>query len=159
MANTRNFYQILDLVEKQHDAVITPEQLRQAYKQALLHHHPDKHAHISGDSHSPTVDDISEAYKVLSDPESRSQYDHKLRLEAADGRDVATRHTGMEIVDLEELDFIEKSGTWARDCRCGSKPAYIITEPELEKNADFGELITGCKGCSLWLKVLFTVEE
>lgn len=162
MAETQNFYQMLGLVEVQHDPVVTSDRLRQAYKQALLHNHPDKQTtdHPVNPSQRLTVDQISEAFKVLSDPELRSQYDRKLQLERKSGtRDEATRHTGMETVDLEELDFNETSGTWLRDCRCGSKPAYIVTEAELEKNADFGELITGCKGCSLWLKVLFTVED
>lgn len=162
MAETPNFYQMLGLVEEQHDPVITSDQLRQAYKRALLHNHPDKQtaADTAKQSQRLSVDQISEAFKVLSDPELRSQYDRKLRLEHQNGTaDVATRHTGMETVDLEELDFNESSCIWLRDCRCGSKPAYIVTETELEKNADFGELITGCKGCSLWLNVLFTVED
>ncbi|KAF2168791.1 hypothetical protein M409DRAFT_52803 [Zasmidium cellare ATCC 36951] len=162
MAEISNFYQILGLVNRQDDSTITPEQLRQAYKQALLHHHPDKQVASRTKTHpqAPTVDEISKAYTTLSDPDTRSQYDRKLRLDGTCGRaDAATRHTGMETVDLEELNFDEVSGTWIRECRCGSKPAYVITEAELEKTADFGELITGCKGCSLWLKVLFTVEE
>lgn len=86
--------------------------------------------------------------------------------------DIATRHTGMEIVDLEELDFEggglenenENDATateniWKRACRCGSIPAFVVTEAELEKAADEGELVTGCKGCSLWLKVMFTVDD
>lgn len=162
MADTPDFYQILGLVQEQHDPVIAAEHLRQAYKRALLQHHPDKHAATGTEkrSHTLTVDQLSEAFRVLSDPDLRSQYDRKLRLERQNGlANVATRHTGMETVDLEELDFNEESSTWVRECRCGSKPAYIVTEAELEKNADFGELITGCKGCSLWLKVLFTVED
>lgn len=36
---------------------------------------------------------------------------------------------------------------------------YVVTEDELEKNLEDRELIVGCRGCSLWLRVLFSVEE
>lgn len=161
MTEELDFYQILGLVEKQHDPAITPEQFRQAYRQALLYHHPDKqNVDRTGPGRQiPTVDEISKAYRVLADPKTRREYDQKLRLLKSDSRDNATRHTGMETVDLEDLEFDDTSDKWTRICRCGSIPAYVVTEAELEKNADFGELITGCKGCSLWLKVLFTMED
>lgn len=160
MAKAPDHYQILGLEELQKDSVIASERLRQAYKQALLYFHPDKQ-NASRTRHQgpvPSIDEISEAYRVLADPRSRSQYDQTLEAQNADEKG-ETRHTGMEIVDLEELDFDQDSSKWIRSCRCGSEPAFVVTESELENNADYGELITGCKGCSLWLKVLFTVEE
>lgn len=170
--------------------LIPPHELRQAYKRALLHHHPDKQkkkkpqeSTSSPTTYPPaaaaTIDEITEAYRVLGNASERAKYDVELRKwkmmnnhhhqnNQADVV-VATRHTGMEIVDLEDFDFEENendasatataTGIWKRACRCGSIPAFVVTEAELEKSADEGELVTGCKGCSLWLKVMFTVDD
>lgn len=134
-----------------------------------------------------TIDEITEAYRVLGNASERAKYDVELRkwkmmnhqhLQEADVI-ITTRHTGMEIVDLEDFDFeggglenenenendatatatATATGIWKRACRCGSIPAFVVTEAELEKSADEGELVTGCKGCSLWLKVMFTVDD
>lgn len=164
MASTADFYQVLDLPEKRNGRDISALELKQAYKRALLAHHPDKQPSslaLPGATRA-TVDVITQAYKTLADPVLRAEYDRDQRLKADDHDDSSerrnTRHTGMETVDLEELDFDESSEMWTRPCRCGSIPAFVVTEAELEKNVEYGELIVGCKGCSLWLKVLFSVE-
>lgn len=187
---------------------IPPHELRQAYKRALLHHHPDKQkkkkpqeSTSSPTTYPPaaaTIDEITEAYRVLGNASERAKYDLELRKWKTMNNNlhhhhhqhqadvvIATRHTGMEIVDLEDLDFeggglenenenenenekyasatatatATATGIWKRACRCGSIPAFVVTEAELEKSADEGELVTGCKGCSLWLKVMFTVDD
>lgn len=208
MSKFLDYYHLLNIPEeKRHNnnnnseigqpatTIIPPHELRQAYKRALLHHHPDKQkkknpqeSTSSPTTYPPaaaaTIDEITEAYRVLGNASERAKYDVELRkwktmndhlqLHQADDVIIATRHTGMEIVDLEELDFEggglenEKDATttatamgniWKRACRCGSIPAFVVTEAELEKSADEGELVTGCKGCSLWLKVMFTVDD
>lgn len=81
-------------------------------------------------------------------------------MEREDGQDcIPTLHAGIETVDFEDLVFNADHGKWTRSCRCGSDPAYVVSESELEKNIEYGKLIAGCKGCSHWLKVLFTVED
>ena len=162
MASSKDYYQLLGIAEKRNGQVISSDELRQAYKRALLHYHPDKQdaSAKTHDSATATVDEITEAYKVLGDDASRAIYDQELRNAEASNTTVgSTRHTGMETVDLEELDVDEESGIWRRSCRCGSEPAFVVTEAELEKHVEDGELVTGCKGCSLWLKVMFTVED
>lgn len=202
MSKFLDYYHLLNIPEeKRHNnnnseigqpaTLIPPHELRQAYKRALLHHHPDKQkkkkpqeSTSSPTTYPPaaaTIDEITEAYRVLGNASERAKYDVELRKwkmmnnhlhnNQADVI-IATRHTGMEIVDLEELDFEvgglenenENDATatgniWKRACRCGSIPAFVVTEAELEKSADEGELVTGCKGCSLWLKVMFTVDD
>lgn len=202
MSKFLDYYQLLNIPEeKRHNnsgigqpaTLIPPHELRQAYKRALLHHHPDKQKKKKPQesTSSPTtfpppaavatIDEITEAYRVLGNASERAKYDVELRKWKMMNNqhhhheaDVisTTRHTGMEIVDLEELDFEENenesdatatatataTGIWKRACRCGSIPAFVVTEAELEKSADEGELVTGCKGCSLWLKVMFTVD-
>ncbi|KAF2212873.1 hypothetical protein CERZMDRAFT_40395 [Cercospora zeae-maydis SCOH1-5] len=163
MATNLDHYQLLGLSEMRNASSISPDELRQAYKRALLSYHPDKHSPDtprSSEHTTVTVDEIAEAYKVLGDPVLRAQYDQELANAASsDPPALNTRHTGMEVVDLEELDADDHASMWTRPCRCGSEPAFVVTEAELEKNVEFGELITGCKGCSLWLKVMFTVDD
>lgn len=207
MSKFLDYYHLLNIPEEKRNnnnnnskigqpaTLIPPHELRQAYKRALLHHHPDKQkkkkpqeSTSSPTTYPPaavaTIDEITEAYRVLGNASERAKYDVELRKWKTMNNHhhhhhqadvvIATRHTGMEIVDLEELDFEvfenenengnEKDATvtgniWKRACRCGSIPAFVVTEAELEKSADEGELVTGCKGCSLWLKVMFTVDD
>lgn len=203
MSKFLDYYHLLNIPEeKRHNnseigqpaTLIPPHELRQAYKRALLHHHPDKQkkkkkpqeSTSSPTTYPPaaaaTIDEITEAYRVLGNASERAKYDVELRkwktmnnhLHHQADVIITTRHTGMEIVDLEELDFeglenenennendatATATGIWKRACRCGSIPAFVVTEAELEKSADEGELVTGCKGCSLWLKVMFSVDD
>ncbi|CZT18172.1 related to Caj1p [Ramularia collo-cygni] len=165
MVSVADFYQVLDLGDKRNGREITAAELKQAYKRALLIHHPDKQPSslASPGALEATVDVITQAFKTLADPILRAEYDRDQRLRAEDADEPSvkreTRHTGMETVDLEDLDFEESSEAWTKPCRCGSEPAYMVTETELEKNVEYGELIIGCKGCSLWLKVLFSADD
>jgi len=67
--------------------------------------------------------------------------------------------TGIETVDLDDLKVDEAQGIWYRSCRCGDERGFLIKEADLEEAAEDGEISVGCKGCSLWLKVLFGVME
>ncbi|KXT13080.1 hypothetical protein AC579_4901 [Pseudocercospora musae] len=156
-----DYYEILGLTGQRQAQIIPVDELRHAYKRTLLVQHPDKKGVLSSKEQNAdaSVDDIAEAYRVLGDAKLRSEYDRQLSIRKGPGNGAEnTRHTGMETVDLGDLDFHEESEQWTRYCRCGSEPAFVVTEAELDKNVEFGELITGCKGCSLWLKVLFSVE-
>lgn len=161
---TQDFYRVLGLCEKRNGRAITAAELKQAYKRALLAHHPDKRpSSLAPSSHvSTSIDSITQAFKTLSDPELRAEYDRDQRMQVNEDDERKdqgnTLRTGMETLDLEDFNFEDSSEAWTRPCRCGSDPAFVITEDELEKNVDFGELVVGCKGCSLWLKVLFSVE-
>ncbi|TVY83446.1 Secondary metabolism regulator laeA [Lachnellula suecica] len=144
---------------------IPAQTLRSAYRRALLQNHPDK----SQLSSQPTlslfsIDQISEAFSILSDAGSRAKYDKELKLQnnganAAEGKGRQEFRTGVETVDLDDLEFDEAQEEWYRSCRCGDGRGFLIREADLEEAADDGELSVGCKGCSLWLKVLFGVIE
>ncbi|KAH9844527.1 diphthamide biosynthesis protein-like protein 4 [Teratosphaeria destructans] len=161
-------YEILGLESRRFARDLSVQEIKNAYKRALLQHHPDKGISSTHESAPPeprilTVDTITLAYKTLSTPSSRSAYDRELlqRLAVETGTSNAGRvhRTGLETVDLDSLDFDDETGIWSRSCRCGDGNGFIVTEAELEKNAEEGELTVGCKGCSLWLKVLFGVDE
>ncbi|KAF1971215.1 hypothetical protein BU23DRAFT_556234 [Bimuria novae-zelandiae CBS 107.79] len=50
---------------------------------------------------------------------------------------------------------------WTRGCRCGAEKGFRIQERELEDAEARGEteVLVGCEGCSLWVRVGFDVEE
>ncbi|KAJ5225498.1 CSL zinc finger-domain-containing protein [Penicillium chermesinum] len=174
-----DYYQILNLpFLEASTSPLSKQQIKLAYHKALLKHHPDKvgegsslpnaqgsSIEQSSTAQSYTIDEITTAYKTLSDSRARAEYDRTLRLDRAK---IAERektsdvfHTGLEIVDLEDLacdESNEDSIYWYRSCRCGDEKGFTVTEDDLEREAEHGEIVIGCRGCSLWLKILFAVD-
>jgi len=149
---TQDYYTILNLSSRKQDPSLSPTEIKSAYKKALLVHHPDKVKSKSQIS----IDTIALAYKILSSPDLRQAYDKSLSTSSPQQK---VFHTGLDTVDLDDLDFDESRAVWLRGCRCGDEGDFVVTEGELEKNVEDGELIVGCRGCSLWLRVLFGIEE
>ncbi|KAJ0414669.1 hypothetical protein BJY00DRAFT_294642 [Aspergillus carlsbadensis] len=195
-SHASDYYEILNLPFP--STTLSKQHLKLAYHKALLKHHPDKASSaIARDavtspapttttlpsldttttsspsqSHKPiTIDQITAAYKTLSDPSLRAEYDRSLRLDrtrTAEREKTGTVfHTGLEVVDLEDLACDEGSGAdgelqeavWYRGCRCGDERGFCVSEGDLEREAEHGEVVVGCRGCSLYMKVLFAVEE
>jgi diphthamide biosynthesis protein 4 len=193
---TPNYYTTLNLSARKYDPTLTPAEVKAAYKRALLQHHPDKKSSSTStppQSTKPnknkniTIDSIALAYKILSSPALKAEYDLALQTSRRSHNNNSNNNnnpnsnldfsdsdeeeesdkvfrTGLETVDLDDLDFVEESSsgkeeeTWTRSCRCGDDGGFVVTEKELEANAEDGEVIVGCRGCSLWLRVLFGVE-
>lgn len=183
----QDFYAILGLPFTGASTPFSKQQIKVAYHRALLKYHPDKAPtaagsvtttsstdHSRAETYTYTVDEITTAYKTLSDPFLRADYDRSLRLsrlkagEKHGNADVF--HTGLEVVDLEDLGYEEmddnndgprtdgEGSYWYRSCRCGDDKGFLVTEQDLEREAEHGEIIIGCRGCSLWMKILFAVE-
>ncbi|KAJ5175102.1 uncharacterized protein N7482_000979 [Penicillium canariense] len=186
-----DYYQILGIPFTGSSAGLSKQQIKLAYHRALLKHHPDKAGAVAQDAgirgsassdgfltrsgedasrqRAYTIDEITTAYKALCDPTLRAEYDRALRL---DRLKVAERektgdvfHTGLEVVDLEDLACDEHGADdgpgacWYRGCRCGDERGFSVTEEDLERESEHGEIVIGCRGCSLWLKVLFAIED
>lgn len=152
-----DYYTILNLSTRKLDPTLSSSEVKSAYKRALLQHHPDKAT--SAPKSEITVDSIALAYKILSSPSLKASYDTGLQTSRPKDDADKVFHTGLDSVDLDDLDFDEGKEIWTRGCRCGDDSGFLVTEAELELNAEDGELITGCRGCSLWLRVMFGVEE
>ncbi|KAI5284698.1 hypothetical protein KEM54_001136 [Ascosphaera aggregata] len=163
--------------------ILNKSELKAAYHRALLQHHPDKgksyeKAVSSSDQtrvgRTYSIDQIVEAYKTLSDPVSRAEYDRKLKICALSStkepgtctgtEDDSTFRIGLELYDLDDLEMEEGNGPnnddiWYHACRCGEARGFLVTESELEREAEWGEIIVGCRGCSLWAKITFVIGD
>ncbi|KAF3906460.1 hypothetical protein ABW20_dc0106024 [Dactylellina cionopaga] len=169
--------------------------LKKAYHRTLLRCHPDKlpgdniavtniphsdHRDRSGEETKDiyTVDQINNAYKTLSSPSLRQEYDTLLRMSTSTSSKKAYK-TGLDIIDLDDMKYhlpvegSEETGTggrYTRSCRCGSKEGYVLTEQDMdeveteleqqgwrEDESKARSMIIGCLGCSLWLQVDWAV--
>ena len=165
-------YDIL-LLPRQNLSGLSKDDTKAAYRRALLLHHPDKASSAGTKTALRTpqkvasnpqysVDEIVVAFDTLSDPTRRAEYDKSLERENAGWIQVTGRkeaHTGVETYDLEDLVYDVSKNTWSRTCRCGDEQGYIVAEPDLERESQHGEVYVGCRGCSLFIKVLFAAEE
>jgi diphthamide biosynthesis protein 4 len=167
-------YEILDLPSSLQDGpALSAQTLRAAYRRALLRWHPDKSNTNVGtlkctnsiDQGKFSIDQISNAYTTLSDSKKRGEYDKELKAQKTlggntNGNGWETKFkTGVDVVDLENLEYDDAQGVWYRGCRCGDERGFEIREEDLEEGQADGEVVVGCKGCSLWLRVLFGVVE
>ncbi len=79
-----NPYEILDIPKDS-----TAAQIKKAYRELAKKYHPDKIAQVSGandvfkEDMQAKMSEISSAYAVLSDPESRKKYDETGKIETA----------------------------------------------------------------------------
>lgn len=174
MTYTSTHYEILGLPEAiRNESHIPAQTMKSAYRRALLQNHPDKSqvqskASLHTGVRAYSIDQISEAFQILSNSRSRATYDKELKLQrentnteggkGGQGQGQGFR-TGVETVDLDDLEVDDDQNLWYRSCRCGDERGFLIAETDLEEAAEDGEVNVGCRGCSLWLKVQFGVIE
>ncbi|KAH8731438.1 diphthamide biosynthesis protein 4 [Phaeosphaeriaceae sp. PMI808] len=197
MAYTKDYYDILGLRAPTPGSSyeIPSAEVRRAYKLALLATHPDKNT-TSPSGHS--VDQVKEAYTILSDSQCRAEYNNFLlrnphmvssSSQKLQQQPPALLHDfvlGLELLDLSDFDVLDpgfafsnppegealgqeseaegdqqqQQMEWSRACRCGAGKGFKILEEELEDAEERGEkeVLVGCEGCSLWVRVGFEVE-
>ncbi|KAH9878575.1 hypothetical protein IAQ61_001847 [Plenodomus lingam] len=70
-------------------------------------------------------------------------------------------HDDVGDADYHDNDNEQAQTEWTRSCRCGAQPGFAISEHELEAAERRGEreVLVGCGGCSLWVRVGFDVED
>lgn len=70
MAEFRDYYQILGVSRTASD-----DEIKLAYRKLAREHHPDLHQGKDKDSHHKRMQEVNEAYSVLSSKENRAKYD------------------------------------------------------------------------------------
>ena len=148
----------------------TPAQLSSAYRARALVLHPDKlastgraHSAATGSKHENTNAEqfmqLQQAYQVLSNPESRVQYDTALKAGGLLSRFTSSSSGGSGAVlhctevDLEDCDYEEDTATYTYPCRCGEE--YRMLESMLMET---GLDLFPCVQCSLVLRVAFEFQ-
>ncbi|KAA1479443.1 hypothetical protein DENSPDRAFT_756115, partial [Dentipellis sp. KUC8613] len=138
--------------------------VKRAYHAFLLRSHPDRQHSASpasaSASNSPSpapagagsvdIGRAKEAYRVLSTPALRTQYDAELVRERK-----AAGPRPANVISLEEFEE-DGSGevlVWTHPCRCGG--TYRVSEADLET----GRHLVGCGSCSEVVWVGFEVVE
>ncbi|KAF2474543.1 uncharacterized protein BDR25DRAFT_301249 [Lindgomyces ingoldianus] len=75
----------------------------------------------------------------------------------------STSESGISALNPSNTSETETLATtqYTRSCRCGAEPGFRFSEIELEDALSQGEkeILVGCEGCSLWVRVGFDVVE
>ncbi|CAL1547697.1 unnamed protein product [Lymnaea stagnalis] len=128
------------------------ESLKKSYMSLVRLHHPDKlPQHSSSDSGLDFQRDnvntemfikIDRAWKILSNPHLRAQYDAKWH-----ERTLVQNLPIQDTVFFKDFEFDETENMYKYTCRCGSY--YLLSNSESEFHFD----IICCDTCSLTIKV------
>lgn len=130
-----DFYNILGI-----DSNASPSTIRQKYHQLSLLFHPDKNQ--AQDHSGKDFVKINQAFKVLSEPKLKQEYD--LQYVAHANRSVVAIH---EQVELDELEF--DGSCYLLQCRCGG--GFILTKEA--SDLPLPSLSVSCDTCSLCISV------
>ncbi|KAH3680117.1 hypothetical protein WICMUC_000518 [Wickerhamomyces mucosus] len=159
----RTFYEILGV-----DKSASLQELKAAYREKLLSTHPDKTQ--TGLKDSEIINQIKEAYSILSDPQRRNDYDKELDMNFKKHGFISSGE-GLDNVTLDDFKYMEPGNEteqviFKKDCpRCNAYDSFVLTEDDLADNGtDDGlggyEILVQCSACSLWLKVhYFDLED
>lgn len=142
------------------------QQLRRRYQQLALKFHPDRlkgQSSTEAESNKRTFLEVDAAWRILSDQNSRMQYDlHKRAQELKQDWPVDST------VNLEDMTWDRDQCVYTSCCRCGG--VFSLTEEEVmeetqsgqtdveEKNPDKGDrgLVVCCDTCSLSVYVMWS---
>jgi len=135
-----NYYEVLGVLPS-----AGSQELKRVFQRLARQYHPDKTSEeMQLSDHTSRFLAISEAWKVLSDPELRKQYDA-----AWVQRCTAQAQPVQDTVNIEE--FADTAdGRWVFSCRCGGE--YELTSQDIEFRVDY----LSCPSCSLCIAVQYS---
>lgn len=122
----KNYYQILGIPNFASD-----EEAKRAYRQLMLKHHPDANPDTA--SHSDTTRLLNEIKSVLSNPETKAEYDAQLRyfLEPH----LHTAPSNFEFNAANRNDTDAPNNYW--DIGPNSETEHLLNEDEIQKEIKF----------------------
>ena len=136
VSGMENYYEVLGV-----SSAATSQELKNIFQQLVRQCHPDKTQLPDQTSRFLA---ISEAWKVLGNPELRKQYDA-----AWVQRCIAQSQTVQDNVSIEEFD-VGADGRWVFPCRCGAE--YELNSQNVEFRVDY----LSCPSCSLCIAVQYS---
>ncbi len=138
-----NYYDVLGVSD-----TASHEEVRAAYRVALLRTHPDKgsDADVSGAESRAAFLQVQEAWRVLGDPQLRYAYDER-RMREEDDDDSDFVNFEATLSDMQACE----GGQYEYACRCGD--AFALEQSDLPSLRAEGALLLQCPSCSLVLKV------
>lgn len=120
------------------DTQWSTEDIKRAYRERLLQHHPDK---VDGGDKGSFLT-VQRAWEVLRDGRSRSMYDAEL------GRQRLLKVHVSEKVEADQMAWDETTGALSKPCRCGGE--FILSQEDAEN----GLSIVQCTNCSFHVEVM-----
>lgn len=144
-----NYYKVLGLPQ-----TATFVEIKQTYRGLLLKHHPDKTT-SSKSAPGIDIDLLKRAYEILSDPQSRGEYDSLRKISPDGGPRTQSTPRPAQVVSIDLWREVEDDveNTWTYPCRCGSQ--YVLREGDVENDVH----LVPCEGCSESLYVGYELQE
>ncbi|CAK6980753.1 dnaJ homolog subfamily C member 24 [Scomber scombrus] len=107
----------------------TIQQLRHRYQQLVLQYHPDRLGGVcpsEAESSVRTFLEVDAAWRILSDQDSRRQYDQQRR-----ARELKQDWPVDSTVFLEDMNWDQDECVYTYCCRCGG--GFSVSEEEVEQ--------------------------
>ncbi|KAG9271991.1 hypothetical protein AMEX_G12934 [Astyanax mexicanus] len=143
MANLqKNWYSILGAAQTD-----DLQELKRKYQRLVLELHPDKQksdlSEEESELHLQRFIDVDQAWKVLSNEESRKAFDLQLR-----AQELKQSWPVDACIKLEDMDWDSENECYSYSCRCGGE--FHLEKDEAEEEEDS---VVCCDTCSLSIEV------
>ncbi|XP_029379399.1 dnaJ homolog subfamily C member 24 [Echeneis naucrates] len=141
------------------------QQLRHRYQQLALQYHPDRSSECSTEKASCLKKflEVDAAWKILSDQNSRRQYDLQIR-----AQELNQEWPVDSTVYLEDMTWDQDECVYSYHCRCGGR--FSISDEEMQEKHHDGEeeemvegrhrgVVICCDSCSLCVFLTWSLHQ
>ncbi|XP_051548465.1 dnaJ homolog subfamily C member 24 isoform X2 [Myxocyprinus asiaticus] len=122
------------------------QELKQKYQKLILMFHPDKQrpgvSEGEAEQHLQRFIDVDQAWKILSNEESRNKYNLQLR-----ARELKQSWPVDAHITLNDMNWDSDAECYTYSCRCGGE--FILDKEEMQE----AETVVCCDSCSLSIEV------
>jgi diphthamide biosynthesis protein 4 len=139
--DTTNCMNLYDILSVSLDSTL--DEIKRSYHKLSLKYHPDKDkVKVSQEKYAGITQEVlNYAYTILSNPITRSEYNH------------SHMHSVIQTIPIEDMQYDSEAEVFSYSCRCSG--LYTITVQELEKLINVIE----CCHCSLKIRILYIIHD